>query len=191
MNMRAVAFNGSPHKDGNTSILLKTVLMELEAGGVETEMVQVGALHGCAACEQCFSRKDGKCAHAYDNLNDCIFKMLRADAIIIGSPVYVGDVTASTRALIERSCMVSRANGNIFMRKIGAGVVAARRAGGTSALDSINHFLLAQGMAVAGSSYWNVAIGKDRGDVENDAEGMRTMKALGATMAWMLKGLKG
>ena len=193
MSIKAVAFNGSPHTDGNTFILLKTVLAELDAEGIETELVQLGPmrLHGCTACNLCIERKDGKCAVSNDALNDCLFKMMRADAIIIGSPVYVGDASALARAFIERVCMVSRANGSIFERKIGASVVVARRAGATSAIDSINRFLLAQGMAVAGSSYWNMAIGRGRGEVENDAEGMRTMKNLGQNLAWMLKGLKG
>jgi len=192
MSMRALAFNGSPHKEGNTSILLKTVLKELEKEGMETEIVQLGALelHSCIACGQCVDRHDCKCVRADDALNDCIFKMLGADAIIIGSPVYVGDVSSPVRALIERSCMVSRANGNIFKRKIGAGVVAARRAGFTSALDSMNRFFLAQGMIVPGSTYWNMAIGRNKGEVEKDEEGMRTMKDLGENLVWLMKKLK-
>ncbi len=193
MNLKALAFNGSPHADGNTAMALKIVLAELEAEGIECELLHVGAmnLRGCSACDQCFVRKDGKCAIVSDALNDCVYKMLKADAILLGSPVYVGDVSSSIRALIERACMISRANGNVFMRRIGAGVVVARRAGGTSALDSMNRFLLAQGMAVAGSSYWNLAIGKARWGIMEDAEGLRTMKNLGSNIVWMTKGLRG
>ena len=167
-------------------------MKELEAEGVETELVQLGteSIQGCVACYSCFENKDCKCAIAKDSINDCIFKMLSADAIILGSPVYVADVSASMRALIERSCLVSRANGSLFKRKVGAGVVAVRRAGATNSLDSINRFFAGQQMFVAGSSYWNMAQGREKGEVEKDQEGVQTMKDLGQNIAWLLKKLK-
>jgi len=190
--IRAVAFNGSPRKGGNTETLLKTVLKELEGEGVQTELVQIGSesLRGCVACYGCYERKDCKCVMRDDILNDCVFKMLGSDAIILGSPVYVGDVSSPMRALIERACVVSRANGGIYKRKVGAGVVALRRAGATSALDSMSRFFAAQEMFIAGSSYWNMGVGRNPGDVEGDEEGMKTMKTLGANIAWLLKKIK-
>ncbi len=113
--------------------------------------------------------------------------MAEADGILLGSPVYFSDVTAGMKALIERSGFVSRANGNVLRRKVGAGVIAVRRAGSNHALSSINFFFLITQMIVPGSSYWNMAIGRHPGDVLADEEGMQTMKTLGENMAWLLQ----
>ena len=114
-----------------------------------------------------------------------------ADGILLGSPTYVADVSPEIKALMDRACLVSRANGGMLRRKIGAAVIAVRRAGAIHAFDSLNHFFLINEMVVPGSSYWNIAVGRDPGEVENDAEGMATMKTLGVNMAWALKKLRG
>jgi multimeric flavodoxin WrbA len=191
--MRVVAFNGSARKDGNTAILLRYVLRELEKEGVETELVQLSGkeIHGCLACRECSKRKDRRCAQKNDFGNTCIEKMETADGILLGSPTYVADVSPEIKALMDRACLVSRANGNLLRRKVGAAVVAVRRAGAIHAFDSLNHFFLINEMIVPGSSYWNIAIGRDIGEVENDAEGIETMKTLGRNMAWLLKKLAG
>ena len=116
-------------------------------------------------------------------------KMIEADGIIIGSPTYFADLTAETKAFIDRTGYVSRANGNLLRRKVGAAVSAVRRAGSIYVLDSINHFFLINDMVVPGSSYWNLGIGRDIGDVESDAEGLQTMRDLGRNMAWLLEKL--
>ena len=123
-------------------------------------------------------------------MNSYIEMMLEADGIIIGSPTYFADVTANTKALIERAGMVARANGDMFRRKVGAAVVAVRRGGATHVFNSINHFFLIGQMVVPGSIYWNLAIGRDPGQVRDDEEGMRTMRMLGQNMAWLLKRIK-
>ncbi|MCK5512709.1 MAG: flavodoxin family protein, partial [Thermodesulfovibrionia bacterium] len=107
----------------------------------------------------------------------------------LGSPTYFADVSARMKALIERSGMVARANGHMFRRKVGAGIVAVRRAGSIHAFSSINYFFLIGQMIIPGSSYWNMAIGKDPGQVRDDSEGLQTMKTLGQNMAWLLKKL--
>jgi len=114
-------------------------------------------------------------------------KCLEADGIILGSPVYFSDVTTEMEALIDRAGYVARANSDMLRRKVGAGVVAARRVGCIHTIDSINHFFLIGQMIVPGSSYWNVGIGRTKGDVEQGEEGMETMQALGKNMAWLLK----
>lgn len=186
--MKVVAFNGSARKDGNTAMLLSTVLGELKKEGVETELVQLAGktLQGCIACYRCFERKDRRCAVNVDALNDCIEKMLGSDGIVLGSPTYFSDVSANMKALIERAGMVARANGDMFKRKVGAAVVAVRRAGASHAFSSINHFFLIGQMIVPGSSYWNIGVGREKGEVERDAEGMKTMRDLGQNMAWLL-----
>jgi len=130
--MKVIAFNGSARKGGNTAILLRYVLGELEKESIETELVELSGskIHGCLACRSCSSRKDGRCAQSGDLGNAYIEKMAAADGILLGSPTYVTDVSPEIKALIDRACMVGSANGGMFRRKVGAGVIAVRRAGG-------------------------------------------------------------
>lgn len=109
--------------------------------------------------------------------------------ILLGSPAYVTDVSPEIKALIDRACMVSGANGGMFRRKAGAGVVAVRRGGATHDFDALNHFFLITEMIVPGSCYWNIGIGREIGEVEKDEEGIRTMQVPGRNMAWLLKKL--
>ncbi|MCL4490614.1 MAG: flavodoxin family protein [Nitrospirae bacterium] len=187
--MKVVAFNGSARKDGNTAMLLNLVLDEIRSEGIETEMVQLAGtqIQGCIACFKCFKNKDQKCAVGKDAVNDYVAKMLEADGILLGSPTYFSNISAGMKALIERCGMVSRANGDMLKRKAGAGVVAVRRAGAIHVFDSLNYFFLIGQMVIPGSSYWNVGIGREAGEVMNDAEGVKTMKDLGQNMAWLLK----
>jgi multimeric flavodoxin WrbA len=112
-------------------------------------------------------------------------------AILLGSPTYFADVTSEMKALVDRSGMVGRANGGIYRRKAGAAVVAVRRGGAIHAFDTLNHFFLIGEMIVPGSSYWNIGVGREIGDVEHDEEGVRTMADLGRNMAWLLKKIRG
>jgi multimeric flavodoxin WrbA len=191
--MKVVAFNGSARPDGNTSILLRHVFCELEKEGIETELVQLSGktIHGCLACRECSRNKDRRCAQKSDFGNECIDKMAAADGILLGSPTYVADVSPEIKALMDRACLVSKANGGMFRRKAGAAVVAVRRAGAMHAFDALNHFFLISEMIVPRSSYWNIAIGREKGEVENDAEGIETMHTLGRNMAWLLKKVAG
>ncbi len=189
--MKVVAFNGSARKDGNTAILLNLVLDELKHEGLETELVHLAhqTLSGCVACYKCAKTKDQRCSIENDPGNEYLGKMIEAQGILLGSPTYIADITANTKALIERSTIVSRNNGDLFKRKVGAAVIAVRRAGALHALSSINYFFLINQMIVPGSSYWNLAIGRNIGDVRNDAEGVQIMKTLAQNMAWLLKKL--
>ncbi len=116
--------------------------------------------------------------------------MLDADGIILGSPTYFTTVTPEIKALVDRCGMVVTANGELLKHKIGAAVVAVRRAGGVTTYDALNHFFLYNQMFVPGSSYWNVGIGFSPGDVEKDEEGIQIMKILGQNMAWLMKKIK-
>jgi len=189
--MKVVAFNGSPRKDGNTATLIRHVLDELEKEGIETETVQIGgkSIRGCTACMKCFENKNRKCVIDKDIVNDCIEKMVEADGIILASPTYFADLTPELKALIDRAGLVARADGGLFKRKVGAAVVAVRRAGSIHVFDSINHLFTATQMIIPGSIGWNVGMGLAEGDVEKDEEGIRTMQTLGQNMAWLLKKL--
>lgn len=189
--MKVIAINGSARKDGNTAIMIREVLGELEKEGIETELIQLAgkSIHGCKACKKCFKNKNNRCVFVKDDFNDCIEKMIEADGIILGSPTYFTDVTAEMKGLIDRAGFVAFANGRFFRRKTGAAVVAVRRAGSIHVFDTINHFYFINEMMVPGSNYWNMGIGMEKGDVEKDAEGLKTMKVLGENMAWMMKKL--
>ena len=187
--MKVVAFNGSPRKNGNTSIMIKRIFKKLEDEGIKCEMVSIAGKvkSGCTACMKCRANMDKKCSIKDDIINECIEKMCEADAIIIGSPTYFAGLTSETKALIDRTGYVAKGNGNLFRRKIGAAISAVRRAGSLNVFNSINAFFLINEMIVPGSNYWNLAIGREIGDVEKDEEGMKTMDVLGENIAWLLK----
>lgn len=187
--MKVVAFNGSARKDGNTAILIRLVFKELEKEGIETELIQFAGkkMHGCIACYKCFQNKDKQCAGHRDFVIDCIDKMNEADGIILGSPVYFSNVSTEMKALIDRAGLVAKANDDMLRRKVGAAVIAVRRAGALHVFNSLNHFFFISQMVVPGSSYWNMGIGMNVGDVEGDAEGLQIMENLGKNMAWLMK----
>ncbi len=187
--MKALAINGSPRKGGNTEILLRKVLEPIAAAGHGTEYVQVGGtcIRGCTACGACGRIRNRQCVIDDDIFNLAFAKMIDADAIVIGSPTYFGDLTAETKALIDRAGYVALANGGLLRRKIGAAVSAERRGGGIHVMDSINHLFLMSEMIVPGSTYWNFGLGTAPGDVLDDEEGLRNMRNLGEQIAWLLK----
>jgi len=183
---KVIAINGSPRKDGNTSILVRTIFAELEKEGIETELIQLGGkkIHGCTACMKCFENRDGKCTIDNDMVNTIIEKMRQADGIILGSPVYFLDVTAEMKALIDRAGFVSYANEFPLKNKIGNAVVAVRRAGASRTADTMLHFLLVNEMIVPGLPV--IGMGREIGDVEKDEEGLDRAKHVGQTMAALL-----
>lgn len=189
--MKVIAINGSARKDGNTAILIETVFEELHKEGIETECIELAGhpIRGCLACNLCFERKDARCANKADRFNEIFAKMVEADGIILASPTYFADISSELKALIDRAGYVAIANGALLKRKVGAGVVAVRRGGAIHAFDSINHLFLISQMIIPGSRYWNVGIGREKGEVRGDEEGLLTMRVLGENMAWLLKRL--
>lgn len=187
--MRVVAINGSPRRDGNTAILLETVLTELRQAGIDTELIQLSGkdLKGCRACWGCKENLEARCVIKNDFFNDCFIKMLAADGLILGSPVYAAGVTSQIKALIDRASIILACHKGLFRHKVGAAVIAARRGGAISAFDTLNHFLHSKEMVLVGSTYWNMVYGNAVGEVEQDREGMGNMKNLGQNMAWLLK----
>jgi multimeric flavodoxin WrbA len=187
--MKVVALNGSARKDGNTAILINMVFDELKKEKIETELIQFAGqtINGCIACYKCFKNKDRRCAVKKDILNDLLEKVESADGILLGSPTYFSDVSSGMRSFIERAGFVGRANDYLFKHKVGASVVAVRRAGAIPAFNSMNLFLHYMQMVMPGASYWSIGIGREPGDVLKDEEGIQTMKTLGENMAWLLK----
>lgn len=188
--MKVTALNGSPREHGNTSTLIRAVLAELEKEGIRTEYVQLGGkdIKGCRACGGCSENLNRKCV-LDDDLNGMLESVFTADGIIIGSPTYFSNVSTEVKAFIDRTGLVSMANGKLLRRKAGVAVVAVRRAGAANVFDAVNKFFLINQMIVPGSCYWNLGIGQAEGEVKDDDEGMRTMSILGQNMAWLLKKL--
>ncbi len=192
--MKVVAFNGSPRVDGNTAQSIRIVLAELEKEGIETELVQLGGrkVFGCLACGRCFETRDNRCIRRDDEMNDLIAKIQAADGIIIGSPTYFSNVSTEVKAFIDRCGFVNKANdGDLLRGKVGTAVVAVRRAGSNFVYSAINFFFGIAEMVIPGSSYWNMTLALEPGDVQKDEEGIVTFQTLGRNMAKLLKKLDG
>lgn len=191
--MKVVGMNGSPRQEGNTAILIQTVFNELNEQGIETELIELSGknIKGCTACWACMTQKNSKCIMTDDCFNEYLSKMVAADGIILGSPVYSSGVTSQIKAFIDRASVVLGANKGLLKHKVGAAVIAVRRGGAISAFDTLSHFLHSKEMFLVGSTYWNMVYGRDIGEVEQDQEGMANMKNLGQNMAWLLKKIHG
>jgi multimeric flavodoxin WrbA len=193
--MKALAISGSAKKGGNTTFMLKTVLEGLGKEGIQTELIELAdeEVKPCTACYNCFKNKNNRCIIKDDNVNLYIQKLIEADIIILGSPVYLVDITPKLIAFMERCGMVSIANKYLLKRKIGAGIVVRyRRAGAIHGLDSINHFFLVEQMIVVGSNYLNIGVGRGSeatslADSEVDEEGIKTMIDLAQNISWLVK----
>ncbi|WP_432718707.1 flavodoxin family protein [Pectinatus frisingensis] len=186
--MKVVGINGSTRKDGNTAIIIKKVFDELKKDSINTELIQFAGkpLHGCTGCGACFKTRNNRCIMQDDMFNEYMQKLIEADGIILGSPVYFSDVTAEMKAFIDRAGMVANANGGLLKYKAGAAVMAVRRGGATHAFDTMNHFLHYMQMFLVGGSYWNMVYGREIGEVENDKEGLENMRVIGENMTWLL-----
>jgi len=189
--MKAVAVNGSPRKNGNTYLFLSLVLNELKSRDIETELIQAGDrnIHGCTACGKCRTSPIPRCAYNDDIINTSIQSIMEADALILGSPVYFGGLTAQMKAFIDRVGYVTRPH-KILKGKICASVAVARRNGALTAFNSMNNLFTISEAIIVGSSYWNQGIGREIGDVTHDEEGIVTMKTLGQNIADVLYAMK-
>ncbi len=187
--MKVLGINGSARCDGNTAIMINKAFDELNAAGIETELVQLGGcvIQPCKACWACGGKCN--CVHSIDNFSEIFEKMKQADGIILGSPAYCANISANMQALLERAAVVADMNPGLMRHKVGAAVAAARRGGALNTIDAMNHSFLVQDMYIVGSSYWGMAYGRLPGEVESDEEGMKTMKVLGRNMAHLLKAL--
>ena len=187
--MKVLLVNGSPHAEGSTFTALSETEKALHAAGVDTEWYQLGTqpVRGCVACRKCAEL--GRCAFDDDGANRLAEAIKGADGVVVGSPVYYAGPNAALCALLERA-FYSAARNN-FAGKVAAAVVCCRRGGATAALDRLNKFFTISRMPVASSQYWNMAHGNSGAEVQQDAEGMQTMRTLGAQVAWMLQGLAG
>ncbi|MCK5685825.1 flavodoxin family protein [bacterium] len=189
--MKVIGVNGSPRVEGNTQLLIEKIFGELEAEGIETELIQLGGknIRGCTACGNCFRNKDKTCIVKNDIFNEVFSKLCESDGIIFGSPTYFTDVSTEIKALIDRTGYVAVANGGLLRHKVGVAAIAVRRGGGIHAFDTINHLFQMSQMYLVGSTYWNLGFGSNKGDVMDDSEGLANMVDIGKSMAYLLKKL--
>ncbi len=182
--MKVLLINGSPHQDGCTYTALSEVAKTLRDEGMETEIVHIGKdpIRGCTACGHCYTGPD-RCVFDDDMVNRLLEKAEKADAFVFGSPVYYASANGALIALMDRLFYA----GDCFAYKPGACVVSARRAGTTAALDQMMKYLTISNMMVVGSQYWTMVHGGKAVDVQQDQEGLQTMRVLGRNMAWLLK----
>lgn len=184
--MKVVGIVGSPRKNGNTKILTSHALKTIAEEGIETELILLSGkeIKPCNACNAC--KESGDCV-IKDDFLPIFNKMIEADGIILASPVYYGSCTALLKALMERAGWLSRPKGQPFNRKVGGCLVVARRAGQNFTVAEINFWFQIMGMTVPGSTYWNIAFGREPGEVASDEEGLRTVLNFGKNMAFVMK----
>jgi multimeric flavodoxin WrbA len=187
--MKALGIVGSPRKGGNTEILTTHCLKAIAEEGLDTELVSLAGLNvsGCNACGYC---RDNDGCSIKDDMQLIYEKMVAADAIIVASPVYFGSATALVKGLLERTGYMSFRS-DPFRGKVGGPLVVARRAGKNFTFMELMHWFHIKGLINPGSTYWNVAIGREKGEVEGDEEGMRTAWNFGKNVGSLVKKLKG
>ena len=188
--IRILGIVGSPRMRGNTERFVSEALKAAEEDGAETELVRLAGkeVKPCDACLSC--RETGEC-RIEDDFKSVFEKMVRADGIILATPVYFGSATPQIKALIDRAGYLSIAKGRVFENKAGGAMVVARRAGQNFTFAQLLFFFLHQGMIVPGSTYWNIAFGREKGEVSSDEEGLRTARNLGKKFVWLIRRIKG
>ncbi|MDO4507568.1 MAG: flavodoxin family protein [Spirochaetales bacterium] len=183
--MKVLILNGSPHANGNTAIALQEMVKVFQKENVEVELVNVGnkAIRGCTGCNACVEK--GKCVFD-DEVNEIAEKFKDADGLVVGTPVYYACVNGTLESLLQRLFYSSPFDKTM---KVGASVVIARRGGCSATFDALNKFFTISGMPVASSQYWNSVHGGAPGDVNEDAEGLQTVRVLARNMTFLMKSI--
>ena len=184
--MKVLMINGSPRKNGNTSVALAEMEKIFREQGVETEIVCIGSrdVRGCIACGSCFAK--GKCVFD-DIVNELAPKFEQADGLVVASPVYYASANATLIACLDRLFYSTSFDKRM---KVGASVVAARRGGLSSTFDELNKYFTISGMPIASSQYWNSIHGREKGEAEQDSEGLQTMRTLARNMTFLMKSIE-
>jgi multimeric flavodoxin WrbA len=192
--MKVLGISGSPRSGGNTDILVTLALEVLAEEGIQTDFLSLSdrPIKPCMACGGCAKSEKVECVQQDPAFEGLIERFVESDGILVGSPVYFGSATPQTMALLDRVGYVARAKGdNLLRRKVGAAIVVARRAGQNFTFAQLNYFFLISEMIVPGSTYWNCAFGRAKGEVRDDTEGLDTVRRLAENMAWLMKKVSG
>ena len=183
--MKVLMINGSPRKNGNTSIALAEMERIFQEEGMETQVVQVGNenIRGCIACLSC--KQKGKCV--FDDLVNQIAPQLEAaDGLVIASPVYYASANGGLISFLDRLFYSTLFDKTM---KVGAAVAVARRGGNSATYDELNKYFAISGMPIATGQYWNAVYGREKGEAQEDAEGLQTMRTLALNMAFLMKSI--
>ena len=186
--MKIVAINGSPRKGGNNAQLLEVVRKEVEAAGVEFEVLQPGAkVKPCMACYHCLNTGSLRCIQNDDGVNEIIEKCIEADGILLTSPVYHSGIAGNMKCVIDRLMLAAGCGVNQMRHKVGGALCTLRRSGGSSTYHQLLAAMDCMEMVIVTSDYWGIAHGADPGEVMSDTEGVEVAAKLGRNMAWMVK----
>lgn len=182
--MKVLLINGSPHAKGCTWVALTEMIGQLEKAGIETKLVQIGqkAIRGCIDCRKC--AETGYCIFTDDPVNECIDLLKAADGFVVGTPVYYAGPNGTVCSFMDRLFFLKSAP---YAFKPACAISSCRRAGTVATMDRINKYFTIARMPVVSSQYWNGIHGMTAEEARQDAEGLQTMRTLGANMAWMLK----
>ncbi len=183
--MKVLLINGSPNANGNTARSLEEMLKVFEEENIETEVIHVGnkEIRGCCACQSCYKTK--QCV--FDDLvNEVAAKFEESDGMVVGSPVYYASANGTLTAFLDRLFYSTRFDKRM---KVGASVAVARRGGCSATFDQLNKYFTISGMPLASSQYWNSVHGATPGQVEQDAEGLQTMRTLARNMSFLIKSI--
>lgn len=183
--MKVLIINGSPRINGNTQIAINELTKEFEQENIEVKNIEIGTkdIRGCIACGTCY--KTGKCVFN-DLVNEGIELLKEVDGVIIASPVYYASANGSLISLLDR---MFYANHTDLTMKVGASVAVARRGGASSTFDELNKYFTISGMPIASSYYWNSVHGRDKGEAQEDKEGLYTMRMLAKNMIFLMKAI--
>ena len=183
--MKVLILNGSPRKNGNTSIAIDEMVKIFDAEGVETDVVQIGAMdiRGCLDCKFC--KKNGYCVHD-DIVNELAKKFEQADGLVVATPVYFASANGTLISCLDRLFYSTLWDKTM---KVGAAVCIARRGGLSATYDELNKYFAIKGMPIASSQYWNSVHGLNKGEANEDAEGLQTMRVLARNMTFLMKSI--
>jgi len=187
--VKAIAIVGSPRKNGNTEILARHTLKAVEEEGLETELIRLAGLDikPCSGCDVC--KHEERCP-IDDDLWPIYTKMKEADAIILASPVYFSSATPEIKALMDRTGYFAIWNGRVFEGKVGGPLVVGEREGHNFTVAQLAFWFYYVGCFVPGSTGWNIAFGLEKGEVEKDEQGLKTVWNFGKNVAFLVKKLK-
>ncbi len=186
--MKVLMLNGSPNKNGCTNRALLEIGETLKKYDIDYEIFQIGnkPVRDCIGCGKC----KGEGCIFDDEVNEFRKKALLSDGFIFGTPVYFAHPSGAILSFLDRlfySATDSSYQKKAFQYKPVAMVASARRAGTTASLDVLNKYSHISNMISIGSTYWNMVHGRKAEDVEQDKEGLQTMRNIAHNMAWVLK----
>ena len=183
--MKVIIINGSPRTNGNTTVAVNELDKVFKAEDIETEIIQIGnmEIRGCIGCASC--KKNGKCVFD-DIVNETAAKLKDADGLIVASPVYYASANGTVISFMDR---LFYSSGFDKTMKVGASVAVARRGGCSATFDQLNKYFTIAGMPIASSQYWNSVHGREKGEAQQDAEGLQTMRTLARNMSFLMKSI--